>query len=85
MWSTIKTKYVDEVIKDLSNAFIGNDKDEVAEILIKVEEDTGYEIEMIYDIFVEQIEDSMEDYDDPHDGILAAASHTIVPAYELDY
>ena len=85
MWSTIKTKYVDEVIKDLSNAFIGNDKDEVSEILAKVEEDTGYEIEMIYDIFVEQIEDSMEDYDDPHDGILAAASNTIVPAYELDY
>lgn len=85
MWSTIKTKYVNEVISDLSNAFISKDKDEVSEVLAKVEEDTGYEIEMLYDIFVEQIEDAAEDFDDPNVGIMSAASDTIVPAYELDY
>lgn len=85
MWSTIKTKRVDEIIKDLSNAFISNDKDEVSEVLLKVEGDTGYEIEMIYDIFVEQIDDCAVDYDDMNSAILAAASDTIIPAYELDY
>lgn len=84
-WSTIKTKHVNEVIKDLSNAFISGEKDELVDVLAKVEDNTGYEIEMIYDIFVEQIEDSAEDYTDPEEAVRAAAYDTIVPAYELDY
>lgn len=85
MWSTIKCKYVDEVINDLSSAFISQDKDEVSEIMMKVEDDTGYDFEMIYDIFVEQLEDIEDDYEDTSAAIWKAASDTIVPAYELDY
>lgn len=85
MWSTIKTKHVDSVIKDLSAAFISGDKNNLGEVLATVENDTGYEINFIYDIFVEQIEDESEDYMDINDAISAAAYHTIVPAYELDY
>lgn len=85
MWSTIKTKHVDNVIKDLKLAFITGDKDELAEVLHMVEKDTGYEIDFIYDIFVEQISDEAEDNQDIDAAIGAAAYQTIVPAYEMDY
>lgn len=85
MWSTIKTKHVDNVIKDLKLAFMTGDKDELGEFLAQVYEDTGYEIDLIYDIFVEQIEDEREDNQDIDAAIGAAAYHTITSAYELDY
>lgn len=85
MWSTIKTKHVDDVIKDLKLAFITGDKDELGEVLAKVENETGYEIDFIYDIFVEQIEDEREDNQDIDAAIGAAAYNTLIPAYELDY
>lgn len=85
MWSTIKTKHVDNVIKDLKLAFITGDKDELGEVLAKVEKETGYEIDFIYDIFVEQIEDEREDNYDIDAAIGAAAYNTLIPAYELDY
>lgn len=85
MWSTIKTKHVDDVIKDLKLAFITGDKDELGEVLAKVEKETGYEIDFIYDIFVEQIEDEREDNQDIDAAIGAAAYNTLIPAYELDY
>lgn len=85
MWSTIKTKHVDDVIKDLKLAFITGDKDELGEVLAKVEKETGYEIDFIYDIFVEQIEDEREDNYDIDAAIGAAAYNTLIPAYELDY
>lgn len=85
MWSTIKTKHVNDVIIDLKNAFISGDKDELGEVLAKVEEHTGYAADFIYDIFVEQINDEAEDYMDINDAISSAAYDTIVPAYELDY
>lgn len=85
MWSTIKTKHVDDVIKDLKLAFMTGDKDELGEVLAKVEEETGYEIDFIYDIFVEQIEDEREDNQDIDAAIGAAACTTITSAYELDY
>ena len=85
MWSTIKTKHVDDVIKDLKLAFITGDKDELGEVLAKVENETGYEIEFIYDIFVEAIEDEREDNQDIDAAIGAAAYNTLIPAYELDY
>lgn len=85
MWSTIKTKYVDDVIKDLKLAFITGDKDDLGEVLAQVYNDTGYEIDFIYDIFVEQIEDEREDNQDIDAAIGAAACTTITSAYELDY
>lgn len=85
MWSTIKTKHVDDVIKDLKLAFITGDKDELGEVLAKVKKETGYEIDFIYDIFVEQIEDEREENQDIDAAIGAAAYHTLIPAYELDY
>ena len=85
MWSTIKTKRVDDVIKDLKRAFLTGDKDELGEVLAKVYDDTGYEIDFIYDIFVEQIEDEREDGRDINDAVGAAAYWTLIPAYELDY
>ena len=53
MWSTIKTKHVNNVIKDLKLAFLTGGKDELGEVLAQVNDDTGYEIDFIYDIFVE--------------------------------
>lgn len=85
MWSTIKTKHVDDVIKDLKLAFMTGDKDELGEVLAKVENETGYEIDFIYDIFVEQIEDEREENQDIDAAIGAAAYNTLIPAYELDY
>lgn len=85
MWSTIKTKYVDDVIKDLKLAFITGDKDDIGEVLFKVEDDTGYAVDFIYDIFVEAIEDEREDNQDIDAAIGAAAYNTLIPAYELDY
>lgn len=85
MWSTIKTKHVDNVIKDLKLAFMTGDKDELGEVLAKVKKETGYEIDFIYDIFVEQIEDEREDNQDINAAIGAAAYNTLIPAYELDY
>lgn len=85
MWSTIKTNYVDDVIKNLKNTFMNGDKDDLGEVLAKVEDDTGYEIEFIYDIFVEQISDEAEDNQDIDAAIGAAAYWTLIPAYELDY
>lgn len=65
------------------------DKDMINKILEMrndyVEKDTGYEIDLIYDIFVEQIEDEREDGLDIDDAIGAAAYWTLIPAYELDY
>lgn len=43
----------------LTNGQIAKCKD-----IYKVEDDTGYEIEFIYDIFVEAIEDEIEDNQD---------------------
>lgn len=85
MWSTIKTNYVDDVIKDLKNAFMNGDKDDLGEVLAKVEDDTGYEIEFIYDIFVEAIENEVEDNQDIDAAVFAAADGTITTAYEMDY
>lgn len=85
MWNTIKTKHVDNVIKDLKLAFITGDKDELGEVLAQVYDDTGYEIDFIYDIFVEQIEDEREDNQDIDAAISAAAYNTLIPAYEFDY
>lgn len=85
MWSTFKTKYVDDVIKDLKLAFITGDKDDLGEVLFKVYDDTGYEVDFIYDIFVEAIEDEREDNQDIDAAIGAAAYNTLIPAYELDY
>lgn len=85
MWSTIKTNHVNDVIMGLKQAFLTGDKDELAEVLAKVENDTGYEIDLIYDIFIEQIEDERDDCQDIEDAIGAAAYWTITPAYEFDY
>lgn len=85
MWSTIKTNRVNDMIRDLKQAFLTGDKDNLAEVLAMLEKDTGYEIDLIYDIFIEQIEDEREDCQDMDAAIGAAAYWTIVPAYELDY
>lgn len=85
MWSTVKTNHVDNVIKDLKLAFITGDKDELGEVLAKVYDDTGYETDFIYDIFIEQTEEEREDGLDIDDAVGAAAYWTLIPAYELDY
>lgn len=85
MWSTLKTNRVNDMIRDLKQAFLTGDKDNLEEVLTKVEKDTGYEIDLIYDIFIEQIEDERENCQDMDAAIGAAAYWTIMPAYELDY
>lgn len=85
MNNTITIRKRDEAIKNLAAAMIYGDKDDLGEALWKVENDTDYEIEYIYDILVEQIEDELEEGADIKCAIKAAAYHTIAPAYELDY
>lgn len=60
-------------------------RNDFADVLAKVEKDTDFEIDLIYDIFVEQIEDEREDGLDINDAVGAAAHWTLIPAYELDY
>lgn len=84
-WSPMKCFEVDAVIKAAAYTYMRGDKDDFADVLAKVEKDTGYEIDLIYDIFVEQIEDEREDNQDIDSAIGAAAYHTITSAYELDY
>lgn len=85
MINTITIRNRDEAIKSLAAAMIYGDKDDLGEALWKVENDTGYEIEYIYDIFVEQIEDELEEGADIECAIKAAAYYTLSPAYENDY
>ena len=54
MWTKDKTRSVDEVIRKAAEA---RDKDDLAEALIQVEEETGYDIGFIYDIFTEALID----------------------------
>lgn len=83
-WSPMKCYEVDAVIKAAAYTFMRGDKDDFAEVLAKVEKDTGYEIDLIYDIFVEQIEDEAEDNADSGDAIFRAADYVISVAYEQD-
>lgn len=76
---------VDAVIKAAAYTYMRGDKDDFADVLAKVEKDTGYEIDLIYDIFVEQIEEEKEDNQDIAAAVGAAAARTLIPAYELDY
>ena len=82
---TITWDDVESIIKDLAKATIAGDKYEIAETLLTVEEDTGYDYDFIYDIFVEQIEDEYEDNMSIEDAIYTAAKNAITPAYEQDY
>ena len=84
-WSPIKCFEVDAVIKAAAYTYMRGDKDTFADVLANVEKDTGYEIDLIYDIFVEQISDEAEDNQDIDAAIGAAAYWTLIPAYELDY
>lgn len=54
MWTKDKTRSVDEVIRKAAEA---RDKDDLAEALLQVEEETGYDIGFIYDIFTEALID----------------------------
>ena len=84
-WSPMKCFEVDAVIKAAAYTYMQGDKDDFAEVQKKKKKDTGYEIDLIYDIFVEQIEDETEDNADIGDAIYRAADYTISAAYEQDY
>lgn len=59
----------------------------LAEELLQVEEETGYTIEFIYDIFTEAVEDeglTREEAVDP-EVILPIWDQVITTAYEMDY
>lgn len=84
MWTPEKTQHVDDVIRSLANA---RDKDELADGLLRVEDETGYDIAFIYDIFTEAVLDedlSREDAEDPA-RILPVWEQIITTAYEFDY
>lgn len=84
MWTAEKTKHVDNVIRSV---VYSRDKDELAEGLFQVEDETGYKVEFIYDIFTEQILDedlTREEANDP-EMILPIWEQVITTAYEYDY
>ena len=84
MWTKDKTRSVDDVIRKAAEA---RDKDDLAEALLQVEEDTGYDIGFIYDIFTEALIDedlTREEVEDP-ERILPVWDQVITTAYEYDY
>lgn len=84
MWTEDKTRSVDEVIRKAAEA---RDKDDLAEALLQVEDETGYRIEFIYDIFTEALSDedlTREEAEDP-EKILPVWEQVITTAYEYDY
>lgn len=84
MWTPEKTRHVEDVIQELANA---RDKDELADGLLTVEEETGYKIEFIYDIFTEAVldEDLTRDKAEDPERILPVWEQVITTAYEYDY
>ena len=84
MWTPEKTQHVDDVIRGLANA---RDKDELADGLLTVEDETGYKIEFIYDIFTEAVldEDLTRDEAEDPERILPVWEQIITTAYEYDY
>lgn len=84
MWTPEKTRHVENVIQELANA---RDKDELADGLLTVEEETGYKIEFIYDIFTEAVldEDLTRDEAEDPERILPVWEQVITTAYEYDY
>lgn len=85
MWSKTKIQHVDGMISRVALSFLTGDKDELADALFAVEKDTGYDIDFIYDIFVEQYEDELDDAEDIETAAGRAAHTTITVAYEQDY
>lgn len=84
MWTEKKTSRVDDVIRKAAEA---RDKDDLAEALLQVEEETGYDIGFIYDIFTETLIDedlTREEAEDPG-RILPIWEQVITTAYEYDY
>ena len=84
-WTMERCAYVDTKINAVRNAFLGMQKDEMAEALIEVEKDTGYEIEFLYDIFTEIFEEEMEDCMDYETAAHKAAHETVTISYEQDW
>lgn len=84
MWTPKKIKHVDDLVTRLSRAA---DKDELADGLLTVEEETGYKIEFIYDIFTEAVldEDLTRDQANDPDLIRPIWDQVITTAYEYDY
>lgn len=83
MWTTEKSKHVDEIIKRLSES---RHKDELGDALFQVEDETGYEVEFIYDIFTEAAIDEEVNLNEAPRSILESIWRGVVePAYEFDY
>lgn len=85
MWSKERSAYVDTKINAVRDAFLGRHKDDMAEALMDVEKDTGYEIDFLYDIFVEIFEVEMEDCMDYETAADVAAKETVTISYEQDW
>ena len=85
MWNNRRVQYVEGVISRVALSFMIGDKDERIDALYTVEKDTGYDIDFIYDIFVEEFEDEMEDNNSIEAAVRNAADQTITVAYEYDY
>lgn len=84
MWTKERSQHVDNVIRQLAHA---RDKDELADGLLTVEEDTGYNIEFIYDIFTESVldEDLTRDEANDPERVMPIWDQVITTAYEFDY
>ena len=85
MWTMKQCEYVDGRINEVRDAFIFGMKDDLNDRLYAVEKDTGYDIEYLYDIFVEILEDEAEDNISYESAVHNAVTQTIISAYELDY
>ena len=85
MWTEQKSRYVDNQINAVRDAFLGRSKDEMSEALNTVETDTGYQIDFLYDIFIEIFEEEMEDCMDYGSAAQKAADQTVMISYEQDW
>ena len=85
-WNDKKWDYVTNRIREATEALLtcGDSKDAIILAFDQVSDDTGYEINLIYDIFVEVLDDELEDNQSYEAAVKAAADYTITVAYEYD-
>ena len=85
-WNDKKWDCVMDRIRNAQKELLtcGDPKDAIIMAFEPVADDTGYELDLIYDIFVEVLEDELEDNQSYESAVKAAADYTITVAYEYD-
>ena len=85
-WNAKKKAYVTERIRASTKALLecGDPKETIIEAFEKVSDDTGYDIDFIFDVFIEVLENELEDEQSYEAAVRSATDYTITVAYEYD-